>query len=55
MSYRDFRQFLDALRQHGELVDIDRPVAIEKGVLPPGTTMRPQEYMLPRELGGLYR
>ena len=26
MPYRDFRQFLDVLRQHGELIDIDRPV-----------------------------
>jgi hypothetical protein len=24
-------------------------------VVPPGTTMLPQDYMLPRELGGLYR
>jgi hypothetical protein len=28
---------------------------IEKGVLPPGTTMSPSDYMLPRELGGRYR
>jgi hypothetical protein len=28
---------------------------IEKGVLPPGTTIAPRDYMLPRELGGLYR
>jgi len=28
MPYQDFRQFLDALRQHGELIDIDRPVAL---------------------------
>src|SRR6202030_3070812 len=28
MPYQDFRQFLDVLRQHGELVDIDRPVAL---------------------------
>src|SRR3989304_8869609 len=28
MPYQDFRQFLDALREHGELVDIDRPVAL---------------------------
>ena len=26
-----------------------------KGVLPPGTTISPRDYMLPRELGGLYR
>ena len=26
MAYRDFRHFLDALRQNGELVDIDRPI-----------------------------
>jgi UbiD family decarboxylase len=145
MPYQDFRQFLDVLRQHGELIDVDRPVAlsdvgkamkqsyrrqgpgmmfnnngtgfplvagvystrskallafeadektilqkvlsnavydlfigkdklytldaavdtagvdteiatmIEKGVLPPGTTILPRAYMLPRELGGLYR
>jgi 4-hydroxy-3-polyprenylbenzoate decarboxylase/2,5-furandicarboxylate decarboxylase 1 len=28
MPFQDFRQFLDVLRQHGELVDIDRPVAL---------------------------
>ena len=28
MPYQDFRQFLDALRQHGELIHIDRPVAL---------------------------
>jgi len=28
---------------------------IEKGVLLPGTTILPRDYMLPRELGGLYR
>ena len=28
MPYHDFRQFLDVLRRHGELVDIDRPVAL---------------------------
>jgi 2,5-furandicarboxylate decarboxylase 1 len=28
MPYQDFRQFLDVLRQHGELIDINRPVAI---------------------------
>jgi 4-hydroxy-3-polyprenylbenzoate decarboxylase/2,5-furandicarboxylate decarboxylase 1 len=28
MPYRDFREFLDVLRNHGELVDIDRPVAL---------------------------
>src|SRR3990172_11149484 len=26
MPYQDFRQFLDVLREHGELVDFDRPV-----------------------------
>jgi len=28
MPYQDFRQFLDVLRQEGELVDIDRPIAL---------------------------
>ncbi len=28
MPYQDFRQFLDVLRQQGELVDIDRPIAL---------------------------
>ena len=28
MPYHDFRQFLDVLRQHGELVDINRPIAL---------------------------
>src|SRR5215471_5079093 len=28
MPYQDFRQFLDALRRHGELIDIDRPLAL---------------------------
>jgi 4-hydroxy-3-polyprenylbenzoate decarboxylase/2,5-furandicarboxylate decarboxylase 1 len=28
MPFHDFRQFLDVLRQHGELVDINRPVAL---------------------------
>jgi ABC-type nitrate/sulfonate/bicarbonate transport system substrate-binding protein len=28
---------------------------IEKGVIPPGTTISPSDYMLPREHGGLYR
>ena len=27
MPFQDFRDFLDALRKHGELIDIDRPVA----------------------------
>jgi ABC-type nitrate/sulfonate/bicarbonate transport system substrate-binding protein len=36
-------------------VDIEIATMIEKGVLPPGTTMSPKDYMLPRELGGLYR
>lgn len=26
MPYADFRQFLDTLRQHGELVDVNRPI-----------------------------
>ncbi len=29
MPYQDFRQFLAALREHGELIDIDRPIALE--------------------------
>jgi 2,5-furandicarboxylate decarboxylase 1 len=29
MPFQDFREFLDALRKHGELLDIDRPVALE--------------------------
>jgi hypothetical protein len=28
---------------------------IENGVVPRGTTIPPEDYMLPRELGGLYR
>src|SRR5215210_6626638 len=28
MPYQDFRQFLDVLRQQGEMVDIDRPIAL---------------------------
>jgi UbiD family decarboxylase len=28
MAYQDFRQFLDVLRQQGELVDINRPIAL---------------------------
>src|SRR4051812_14885703 len=28
MPYHDFRQFLDTLRQHGELVDVNRPIAL---------------------------
>src|SRR5580704_15126433 len=28
MPYQDFHQFLDVLRQHGELISIDRPVAL---------------------------
>ncbi|HLH96685.1 MAG TPA: hypothetical protein VKW08_16350 [Xanthobacteraceae bacterium] len=130
MPYQDFRQFLDALRRRGELIDIARPIAladvgkaikqsyrrqgpgimfnnngtgfplvagvystrakallafeadertilpkvpavdaavdpagvdaeiaimIEKSVVPGGTTLSPGDYMLPRELGGLYR
>ena len=26
MPYQDFRHFLDALRQHGELLDVNRPI-----------------------------
>ena len=29
MPYADFRDFLTALRAHGELIDVDRPVALE--------------------------
>jgi 4-hydroxy-3-polyprenylbenzoate decarboxylase len=29
VSFQDFRQFLDALRSAGELIDVDRPVALE--------------------------
>jgi len=29
MPYQDFRQFLDVLRQHGELVDVSRPIALD--------------------------
>jgi hypothetical protein len=36
-------------------VDTEIETMIEKGVLPPGTTMSPTDYMLPREQGGLYR
>jgi hypothetical protein len=36
-------------------VDTEFAAMIEKGVLPPGTTMSPRDYKLPRELGGLYR
>jgi len=28
MPFQDFRQFLDVLRQQGELIDVDRPVAL---------------------------
>jgi hypothetical protein len=35
-------------------VDTEIATMIEKGVLPPTTTL-PRDYMLPRELGGLYR
>lgn len=28
MPYQDFRQFLDVLRQHGELIDVSRPIAL---------------------------
>lgn len=29
MPYQDFRQFLDVLRRHGELVDVNRPIALD--------------------------
>jgi 2,5-furandicarboxylate decarboxylase 1 len=29
MAFQDFRDFLDALRKHGELFDVERPVALE--------------------------
>ncbi|MEU0496248.1 UbiD family decarboxylase [Mycobacterium sp. NPDC006124] len=29
VPFHDFREFLDALRKHGELIDVDRPVALE--------------------------
>ena len=32
MPYRDFRQFLDVLRQHGELIDINRPIDLRSDV-----------------------
>ncbi len=28
MPFQDFRQFLDVLRQHGELVDVNRPIGL---------------------------
>jgi len=28
MPYQDFRQFLDVLRQQGELIDVNRPIAL---------------------------
>src|SRR5262249_50307680 len=28
MPYQDFRQFLDTLRQQGELIDVNRPIAL---------------------------
>jgi NitT/TauT family transport system substrate-binding protein len=36
-------------------VETEIALMIEKGVLPAGTTIAPRDYMLPRELGGLYR
>jgi len=30
MPYHDLRQFLDVLRQHGELVDVNRPIALNE-------------------------
>jgi 4-hydroxy-3-polyprenylbenzoate decarboxylase/2,5-furandicarboxylate decarboxylase 1 len=32
MPFADFREFLDALRREGELIDVDRPVALELDV-----------------------
>jgi len=32
MPYRDFRQFLDVLRAHGELIDINRPIDLHSDV-----------------------
>ncbi|MHA3021188.1 UbiD family decarboxylase [Mycobacterium sp. BMJ-28] len=29
VAFQDFREFLDELRAHGELIDVDRPVALE--------------------------
>lgn len=29
MPYRDFRDFLDALRQKGELIDVNRPISLD--------------------------
>ena len=29
VPFHDFREFLDALRSPGELIDVDRPVALE--------------------------
>jgi 4-hydroxy-3-polyprenylbenzoate decarboxylase/2,5-furandicarboxylate decarboxylase 1 len=28
MAYQDFREFLEVLRRHGELMDINRPIAL---------------------------
>jgi hypothetical protein len=36
-------------------LDVAMEKGFEKGVLPPGTTIAPRNYMLPRELGGIYR
>jgi ABC-type nitrate/sulfonate/bicarbonate transport system substrate-binding protein len=36
-------------------VETEIALMIEKGVLSPGTTIAPRDYMLPRELGGLAR
>jgi ABC-type nitrate/sulfonate/bicarbonate transport system substrate-binding protein len=36
-------------------VDTEIATMIENGVMPRGTTMAPETYMLPREQGGLYR
>jgi 4-hydroxy-3-polyprenylbenzoate decarboxylase/2,5-furandicarboxylate decarboxylase 1 len=32
MPYQDFRQFLSALREHGELIDIDRPMNLRSDI-----------------------
>jgi hypothetical protein len=68
MPYQDFRQFLDTTCSSARTsstpwmppsipagVDTEIATMIQKGVLPPGTTILPRDYMLPREPGGLYR
>ncbi len=41
MAYHDFRQFLDTMRQHGELIDINRKVDLNKDI---GKTLK-QSYV----------